>query len=328
MNLAVLQERNNDFVDAEQNLKKALALDPKSAPAALAAGQLYESQKRWQEAEQQFQAAIGLEPGNPAMRATLARLYLSEGRKDLAEQSLRDAKNSAALKDNPAGYRLLGDFYLSQGELDEASAEFASLYTAHPTDLVVARGYAGILILQNHIDDAAKVDDAILKSFPADYEAQVLHGQILTRQGKPNDAIPVLEAAVKSAPDNAAGHYYLGLAYAAVSNFGQAQYHWLEAARLRPDMPEPERAIAAYAAQSGNAALLLDSSEQLIKIEPRFPEGYLYHASAVYSKGRSGWRGTRFEKGHGNCPSEPGCVRAHGRLAFDAKAVRRSRQTL
>ena len=219
------------------------------------------------------------------MRATLARFYLSEGRKDLAEQSLQNAKNAPGLKNNPAGYRLLGDFYLSQGQLDKASTEFASLYAAHPKDLLVATAYAGILILQNRIDDAAKIDDAILKSSPADYEAQVLHGEILTRQGKANDAIPVLEAAVKSAPDNAIGHYYLGLAYAAASNFGQAQYHWLEAERLRPGMPEPERAIAAYAAQSGNVDLLVDSSEQLIKIEPHSPEGYLYHATAIYSKG-------------------------------------------
>src|SRR5215831_7888314 len=37
-NLALLQARNNDLVDAEQNFKKARALDPKSVAAALAAG--------------------------------------------------------------------------------------------------------------------------------------------------------------------------------------------------------------------------------------------------------------------------------------------------
>lgn len=314
VNLAVLQEQDGDAVNAERNLKTAVALDPKSVSASVAAGQFYESQKRWQEAERQFQAAIALEPSNPTLPVTLARLYLDEGRKDLAEQSLQNAKNSPALKDNPAGYRLLGDFYLSQGEIDKASAEFASLYAAHPKDLQVARGYIGILILQNHIDDAAKIDDAILKSVPGDYEAQVLQGEILTRQGKPNDAIPILETAVKSAPDNAAGHYYLGLADAAVSNFAQAQYHWLEAARLRPDMPEPERAVARYAARSGNTPLLLDSSEQLIKIEPRSPEGYLYHASALYSKGDAAGAEQDLKKAIEISPQDPAVYERMGDL--------------
>ncbi|MFY9689131.1 MAG: tetratricopeptide repeat protein [Candidatus Acidiferrales bacterium] len=319
VNLALLQERNNDAVDAERNLKKGLALDPKAVPAIAALGQFYEAQKRWPEAEQQFQSAIALEPNNPGLRTTLARLYLLEGRKDLAEKSLQEAKNSLGLKDNPAGYRLLADYYLSQGDLDKASSEFASLYAAHPTDLLVARPYAGILILQNRLDDATKVDDAILRNFPSDYEAQVLHGEILSDQGKPNEAIPILEGAVKSAPNNPAGHYYLGLAYAAASNFGQAQYHWLEAERLAPNMPEPERAIAAYAARSGNTALLLDSSEQLIKLEPRSPEGYLYHASAIYAKGDSAGAEQDLKKAIEIAPQNPVVYERMGDLRASQK---------
>ena len=99
-------------------------------------------------------------------------------------------------------------------------------YSAHPNDTLLAKTYAEVLILQNHLDNAAKVDDAVLKSAPDDYDAQVIRGEILTRQNKANDAIPVLEAAVRTAPDNALGHYHPGMAYAALSNFGHAQAHW------------------------------------------------------------------------------------------------------
>lgn len=319
VSLALLQDHNNDAAGAEQNLKKAIALDPKSAPAALAAGQFYESEKRWTEAEQQFQSAIAIEPGNPTLRATLAALYVNEGRKDLAEQYLQSAKNSPELKNNPSGYRLLGDYYLSQGQLDKASAEFASLYAAHPADILVSRAYVGILILQNRIDDASKVEDQILRNFPSDFETQVLHGEILTRQGKPNDAIPVLEAAVKTAPDNPVGHYYLGIAYAATSNFGQAQFHWLEAERLHPGMPEPERALAEYAARSGNTSLLIDSSEQLMKIEPKSPEGYLYHARALYTKGDLAGAETDLKQAMAIAPQNPLAYERMGDLRYSQK---------
>lgn len=318
-NLALLEARDNDPVHAEQHFKRALTLDPKSVSATLAAGRFYASQKRWPDAEREFQAAVSLDPGDAALRPMLAGVYLGEGRKDLAERSLQDAKNSSELKDNPAGYRLLGDFYLSLGELDKASQEFASLYSAHPKDLQTARTYAGVLLMQNRIDEAAKVDDAILKISPSDYEAQILQGQILIRQGKPNDAIPVLQAAAQAAPDNSAAHYYLGLAFAGVSNVGEAQRQWTEAARLRPDSPEPERAMAGYAARSRNAALLNDSSEQLMRIEPHSSEGYVFHAQARLMKGDKAGAESDLKKAIEIAPKDPSPYARMGDLSFAEK---------
>jgi tetratricopeptide (TPR) repeat protein len=285
VNLALLQQKNNDAAAAERNLQKALALDPKSVSVTTSLAEFYQGQRRWGDAEKQFRAAIGLDPRNPALRTALVNLYLAEGRKDLAEQTLQDAKNSPELKDNPAAYRMLGGYYLSQGQLDKASTEFASLYDEHPKDSVLAKTYAEVLMLQNRLDEATRINDAVLQNSPADYDAQVLRGQILTRQGKASDAIPILEAAVKSAPDNPLGHYHLGTAYAAAGNFEQAQSQWLQAAKLRPDMVEPERALAEYALRSGNTSLLADSSEELIRIEPRSDEGFLFHATALFKRG-------------------------------------------
>ena len=75
-----------------------------------------------------------------------------QGHKDLAEQVLRDSKDG--VKDNPAGYRMLGDFYLGQGEWDKAAAEFASLHSEHPKDAAVTKSYIEVLIQQNRLDDA------------------------------------------------------------------------------------------------------------------------------------------------------------------------------
>ncbi len=124
----------------------------------------------------------------------------------------------SAMKDNPAGYRLLGDFYLSQRELEKAASEFSTLYSQHPKDKSIAETYVQLLLQQNRLDDAAKVNDAVLKNFPSDPAAMILGGAILNRQQKQSDAVHVLEQAVKSAPDNAVGHFQLGLAYAGTKN--------------------------------------------------------------------------------------------------------------
>ena len=253
-------------------------------PALIELGRFYERQQRWDDAQKQFQAAITAYPQDPGPRTMLARLYLNHGQKDMAEQVLRDA--SATITKNPMGYRMLGDFYLGQGETDKAAPEFARLHTQYPKDIGVTKTYIEILFLQNHLDDATKLNDAILKNSPSDSDSLVFRGEILTREGKANEAVPVLESAVKNAPDSALAHYHLGTAYAAVSNFGQAQSEWQQAARLRPNMAEPQRMLAGFALRKGDASLLTASSEQLIRIEPQSPEGYIFH-SAIRNEPRS-----------------------------------------
>jgi len=168
--------------------------------------------------------------------------------------------------------------------------------------------------MQNRLDDATKVDDAVLKNSPSDYDAQLLRGEILMRQGKPNDAIPVLEAAVKSAPDNAVGRYNLGLAYAAAANYGQAQSQWQQASQLRPDMVEPVRALAAYALRSGNTTLLADSGTQLMRIEPKSPEGYIFHAHALFAKGDAAGVEQDLKKAMDIAPQDPAPYTQMGNL--------------
>lgn len=47
----------------------------------------------------------------------------------LAEETLTEANQQ--IRDNPAGYRLLGDYYLSPGENAKAPAEFGALLAEH-----------------------------------------------------------------------------------------------------------------------------------------------------------------------------------------------------
>ena len=282
MNVAWIEEKKQDLPAAERDLQKAISTDPKFLAAMIALGNLYERQKRWTEAEREFQAAIGLEPQNIMPRAGLAGLYLMQGQKSSAQQVLQESKE--ALKDNPAGYRMLGDFYITQGEPDKAVEEFASLHAEHPKDLLVTKTYAQLLILRNRLDEATKLNDTILKTSASDTDALILRGQIMTRQGHPSDAIHVLEKAVKDAPNNAIAHYYLGVAYAGVWNLGQAESEWLRAAQLQPRLVEPQRSLAKVALRK-NDATLADRGKRLMEIEPYSPEGYVFHAEALFRRG-------------------------------------------
>src|SRR6266478_6218809 len=125
MNLGLLQQKWGAFKEAENSLQKALSLDPKSATPRMVLGVLYENQKRTEDARKQFEAAILAEPKNPGPRTALATLYFAQGQIDQAEKVLIDAKSQ--MPDVPAGYRMLGDFYIARNDSTKALNEFSSL---------------------------------------------------------------------------------------------------------------------------------------------------------------------------------------------------------
>jgi tetratricopeptide (TPR) repeat protein len=93
----------------------------------------------------------------------------------------------------------------------------------------------------------------------------------------------------------------------------------MEAARLRPGAPEPQRAIADYAAQTKNTALLVDSSEQLMRIEPHSSEGYIFHARALLLKGNRAGAEADLKKAMEVAPRDPAPYARVGDLRFADK---------
>jgi tetratricopeptide (TPR) repeat protein len=283
LNLALIQLQTGAFTEAETSLKKARSSDPTSVKPLLALGNFYQQQKRWSDSEKQFQAAITLAPKNPVPRAALAGLYVGQGQESLAEKTLADAKQQ--LGDDPAGYRLLGDYYLSRGQNAKALTEFAALSAQYKNDLSVQKSYVQLLILNRRLDDAGQLTDVLLKKTPQDAEVLILKGQIQLQQKKIDESIQTLQQARKNAPDNAFGHYQLGLAYKEKGDTQQAESEWRGAVLLRPGLVEAWLALGASATQKRDWRTLEEVSNQVKKEAPNRIEGYLDHATARINQG-------------------------------------------
>lgn len=280
--LGSIQMRAGSLADAETNLKKAKSVDTISIVPLMILGTFYQQQRRWEEAEHEFASALSLAPKDAKPRAALAGLYVSQGRDPLAEKILIEARNQL---DDPAGYRMLGDYYLSRGENTRALAEFSSLLAERGSDFEVRKTYIQLLILNHRIEEAAKLNEEILKKSPEDAEARIFTGQIELRQRKLDQAIQTFQLALKGAPENAMGHYQLGLALQEKGNSNQAENEWREAVRLRPAFSEAWQALGASATRRGDWKALEPIGDQLKRIAPRFAEGYLFHATARFNQG-------------------------------------------
>jgi tetratricopeptide (TPR) repeat protein len=276
LNMGLLQLRASQPDQAEASFKKAADVAPKSMSALLALGGFYQSQHRFPEAEQQFQKAISSDLKDPAPRAALVRVMMAEGKRAEAESFLKETKT--ALPDNPEGYRMLGDFYFATGDVDKATAEYATLFSEHPRDPLLKKNYIQLLILKGRLDEATKLNDQILKTNPRDVEGLVYRGQIQLAQGNPGGAVSSLQDALQSDPNNPVAHYQLGLAFDQQHNDDRAQAQWKEAIHLQPNMPEAQRALGALQMRHGDHEGLLQTAQQLIDSQPQAADGFLMRA--------------------------------------------------
>jgi len=286
LNMALLQIRAQQWDAAEASFKKAIALDPKSTNYQAALGNFYQSRGRFPEAEEQFKKAIEVAPAIPDARISLARLYVAENKPQQAEDLLKQAKKDLA--DNSVGYRMLGDFYFANGDIDKAVAEYASLYQEHAKDPVVKRNYIQLLILKDRLDEAKRLNDEVLKATPDDTDAQIYKGQIEIRSNNAASAVNTLQNVLKTDPENAVAHYQLGLAFDQLGNLTRAENEWREAVRIRPDIPEAHRALAGAAIHRSDTTALAQEADQIINLQPASPDGYLLRAIAEIDRKQFG----------------------------------------
>ncbi|MFZ0762247.1 MAG: tetratricopeptide repeat protein [Candidatus Sulfotelmatobacter sp.] len=284
LDLALLQLRAKLPDDAEKSFKKAIALAPKAVNPLLALGGFYQSRNRLPDAEQEFKQAIAVDPTDPAPRADYVRLLMAEGRKQDAEAFLKQTKKD--FPDNSEGYRMLGDFYFANGDLDKATAEYGSLYDDHPRDVQVKKNYVQLLILKNRLDEATKLNNELLNASPHDADALVYRGQIQMRQGDADGAVDSLQRAVKDDSNNAVAHYQLGLAFDMQHNETQAESELRLAVSRRPDFTDAQRALATLELRRGDFDDLAQTAQQIISGAPNSPDGYLLRALAEMNRER------------------------------------------
>ena len=280
--LATLQAGSGKAEAAEGSLRKALEIDPKFAPAVRSLAGLYQSAGRSADAEKQLRYVIELEPKRVEPRDDLANFYSSHKRLAEAEQVMMQAKKD--LGHDGDHYRVLGEYYANIGDGDKALAEFASISKEHPEDLKTKEDYIRLLLAHNQLEEAGRLNDAILQQNSKDSGAQIIRGTMLNSQGKFDEASGILESALQSAPENAYGHYQLGIALARTGYLDRAQQEWFQAAKLAPRMVDVQLALAHAALTKGDQRLLQSMAEQVIQNSPTDPRGYILRAEAEGSQ--------------------------------------------
>jgi tetratricopeptide (TPR) repeat protein len=271
---------NSSMVEGE--LKKSVALAPKSVNTKLLLTAFYIKSGRLQDAEQVCWSAVATDRKSISARETLAQIVLRQGDQARAEEVLRQASNDLA--DDPRGVQLLAAYYDGSGQIDKAKAEFARLAQKYPKNVSVQEGYVRVLLQVKDYGTAQSIVSELMKKNGKDPQVAVLNGIVLLNNGKPDDAINALRGAANDAPKDAFIQFWLGKAALAKGDEGLAETSFRQAAQLKPPGLEAQEELARLASEHGNITLLSDVADKTIATAPRYPGGYLWRATVELSR--------------------------------------------
>jgi tetratricopeptide (TPR) repeat protein len=301
----------------EDELKKAVALDPKSVNAKLLLAAFYAKSSRWQEAEKTSWDAVATDPKSLSARESLTRIILKQGDQPRAEQVLRQA--SKDLADDPQGVRILADYYAGSGQMDKAKAEFASLSAKYPKNISVQKGYIRVLLEVKDYATAQKVVTELMKKNAKDPEVAGLNGIVLLNNGKASDAVNALMDATKNFPKDAFLQYWLGKAALSKGDSDLAEKSLRQAADLNPSRLDAEEELARIAAQRGDMNLLSDVADKTIAAAPRFPGGYVWRSLVEVSRNSPDKAEADLKTAMSVAPQSPQAYLELGKIRFTQK---------
>ena len=301
----------------EDELKKAVALDPKSVNAKLLLAAFYAKSSRWQEAEKTSWDAVATDPKSLSARESLTRIILKQGDQPRAEQVLRQA--SKDLADDPQGVRILADYYAGSGQMDKAKAEFASLSAKYPKNISVQKGYIRVLLEVKDYATAQKVVTELMKKNAKDPEVAGLNGIVLLNNGNASDAVNALMDATKNFPKDAFLQYWLGKAALSKGDSDLAEKSLRQAADLNPSRLDAEEELARIAAQRSDMNLLADVADKTIAAAPRFPGGYVWRSLVEVSRNSPDKAEADLKTAMSVAPQSPQAYLELGKIRFTQK---------
>jgi tetratricopeptide (TPR) repeat protein len=316
--MAFLQSADpTQTASVEEELKKSVALDPKSVNAKLLLASFYIRAGRWQEAEQASRSAVSTDPKSIPARSVLAQVFLKQGNQAQAEQVLRQA--SQDLGSDPQGAQMLASYYMSTGQMDKAKAEFANLVAKTPKSFSLRKAYIRLLLQEKDYATARTVVASLMKDDPKDPEAAGLNGIVLLNDGNVNEAVIALMDATKNYPKDAFLQYWLGRAALAKGDSDLGEKSLREAAFLNPSKLDAEEDLARIASQRGDLDMLSDVAAKTIASVPRFPGGYVWRAAVEMNRDAPDKAEADLKTAISIAPQAPQAYLEYGKFRFAQK---------
>ena len=266
VNMALVEISLRRLPEAEQHLKQAIQVNPKSVQANIDLANFYHLQGKLPEAQQVLQAATQNSPDAIPLYLDWANMLFSAGKTEEADGIL--AKLRSQLPKSAEAAISIGDYYVQRNNSGKALEEYQRGLSVSAKNLDIERRIEDVYLTTNQTDQAVQMDAQLTKQAPKDLLVRVNHARLLMAQDKLQDAVSALQRVTKDAGDSSQAHYYLGMAYWRSGSLGQANTELQETLRISPGLVIALRSLAELNLAQGNASVAQAYAQELVQ---KFP---------------------------------------------------------
>ena len=237
--LAQVALRKKDLAGAEAEVRRAVALEPKSAVARMAMGDWYRSKSNLVQAEQEFKAAMESAPPRSPAPLKYAELKANSGGAEEARRILNEVT-----KKTP-------DYLPAWGLL------------------------AQLAFAEKQYDECISISERILNADQANFRSRQLLAQAKMAKGQTQQAIQELESLNSLFPKSPQARFQLAVAYLQTTNIDRAGASLEQAISLNTNFTEAIVLQARLNLSKGDAAGVVNSMRSLVQRQPDAKAAYV-----------------------------------------------------
>jgi len=262
--------------------REALAEDPDDINFTALMGAVLLKARRLDEAEEQLRRAIALAPSFAKPHEDLGLLLLQQRRSEEAEAVLRRAVTLDP--DLEQAHFQLGRALLANGKSDEADEAFERCFALNPEKGRLAE--AARLHRSGKVEEAERLYRRVLKDNPKNVTALRLLGVIAMQSGHPENAEELLSKAVRLAPDFTGAIIDLGRLHQDQHRLAEAIECFEKAVETDPRSSQARYLLAAALAPAGRTAEAATSYRRAIEFKPAHAGAWLGLGHTLKTLGR------------------------------------------
>jgi len=304
IDMALVEINLHRSADAEQSLKKALAVDPKSIQAYTYLAGFYRLQNRVPEAQDILQQGAANIPNGTPLYIEWASILKAQGKSDDAEAVLDKLRKQ--LPNSSEVAMAIGDFYTERKQTDQALVEYRRGLSADPKNLNIKKRMQDLYLSTGQMASASDLDKELMKEAPKDVFVRIDHGRLLMGQRNTQDAINSLQGVVADAADSPQAHFYLAMAFWQNGDLAQAHGALMDTLKASQGFPPAIQALARLSLAQGNALDAQTYAQEIVQRAPADPNARLLFAETLARQGKLQPAEQQVVIARQLAPSEPG----------------------
>ncbi|KRA33121.1 exosortase [Rhodanobacter sp. Root627] len=311
-------------------LLKTLSLDaqldtPIKASVLRLRGDAYRALEQFDQAEQSYKAALALDPKDPQSLLGLAKLASIANKPDAAGQYVQQALTASP--ESPQAWVAKGDLAFDAGEFAAAESDYQKVLGFTKPDWLPQEHFYTLLRLanvqaqQNKLDAALESIQTLEKMSPEQPYPRYLHAVVLYKQGHLDDAVSQLQQVLKGSPNSEQAQMLMGAVNYAQGNYAQAEMYLSNVMGINRNNTKARRLLALTFYREGRSSQALNTLRPAVEGTPSDAEllALLQGAAAAGAgtpEGKAGAAGKKAVSSDPFAPAEEAIAAGQGSEAL------------